>query len=584
MANHFFSKLIIVGIISFFVFPIYANTDYDAKLKALDSIRSSDNKKFIEQLAEFEATEKSLSPYQQQHLKYLQAYKATFSGNLEEAVKLSKELTGPETNEEFRFRSSLLLLNTLAVSKNWQEGMAYLTLIIDSLPNLTSVELRDTGIAVILQTYVLYGQYDEVINFNRNSLSANPSPRNNCLVNWFTLDAKIQSGNIKVNSPEFDKVESLCSLANEPLVTNIVRLREAQLYLTKEDTDQALMILLMAQDDVVKANYRRLITEVHATFANAYLAKENLERAKEFANKVIENISGLETTEPARIAYEVLYKLAKSQQDHENALAYYEKYTSTDRAYLDEIEAKALAFQKAKQNSILQKSEINLLNKQNELLNSRNELLKAEQSLAQSEAENTRLVAALLMAIVTLLTFFGYRSWRTQRRLKTLAEYDYLTKVYNRGHFMTIAEDTLALAQKAKQNVTCIIFDLDKFKSVNDTYGHSAGDWALKATVAAVKDCIRENDIFARLGGEEFIILLPSCDIQAATYVAEKCIHKLQKIDTTESGHDFTITASFGITTSKISGYNISALSTDADAALYKSKDNGRNQLTIFEK
>ena len=72
---------------------------------------------------------------------------------------------------------------------------------------------------------------------------------------------------------------------------------------------------------------------------------------------------------------------------------------------------------------------------------------------------------------------------------------------------MALAEETLSLAERAHQTASCIILDLDKFKSINDTYGHAAGDWALKAVVEAVKPCIRDHDIFARLGGEEFCYL-----------------------------------------------------------------------------
>ena len=65
---------------------------------------------------------------------------------------------------------------------------------------------------------------------------------------------------------------------------------------------------------------------------------------------------------------------------------------------------------------------------------------------------------------------------------------------------MTLAEETIKLADKAKHTVTCIIFDLDKFKNINDNFGHSAGDWALTETTKVIKACIRDNDVFARLG------------------------------------------------------------------------------------
>ena len=367
------------------------------------------------------------------------------------------------------------------------------------------------------------------------------------------------------------------------MVTGTLKLRHAQSYLAEGKLNQALSILLINQKKITSANYRRLTVELYTTIAQAYFDKGQYSKAKNYADLVIENILGLENTEPASQVYKLLYKISKIENKPALALRYHEQYALANKAYLDEVSAKSLAFQLAQHQAIQQKNEIALLNNQNELLNNKNELLRAQQSLAVSRAENSRLIASLLMAIIALLSFFGYRSWRTQRRLKTLAEYDYLTKVYNRGHFMTLAEETLKLATKAKQTVTCIIFDLDKFKKINDNYGHSAGDWALKAAASATQSCIRENDVFARLGGEEFVILLPGCDTSAACYVTEKCMRAFENIDTRASGHEFNITASFGITTSKISSTDIDALIADADKALYIAKNSGRNQYRIFE-
>ena len=342
--------------INCFFNTVQAQNFYEQELQYLDSIRSSDNLTFLRRLAEFESSAKTLSSYEKQYLKYLQAYRATFSGNLSEGVKLSKELSNPSVDTNIRFRSNLLLLNTLAISKNWQEGMAYLTDIIDSLPKVTSSEIKHTGIAVILQTYNEYRQYEENLNFKFDDIADSPSHRNNCLIYWFRLEAQIKSKRVKVGSPKFTQALHLCEQANEPMVIATVRLREAQLLLDAKESDQAISTLLTAYKQIEKVNYRRLTTEANATLAKAYLLKNSFDRAENFALSVVNNMEGLETTEPASVAYRVLYLISKEQKKHEQALDYYEKYTIADRAYLGEIEAKEIAFQKAKQNSLQQKN------------------------------------------------------------------------------------------------------------------------------------------------------------------------------------------------------------------------------------
>ncbi len=123
-----------------------------------------------------------------------------------------------------------------------------------------------------------------------------------------------------------------------------------------------------------------------------------------------------------------------------------------------------------------------------------------------------------------------------------------------------------------------IVFDIDDFKSVNDTYGHLVGDAVLKALSAIASGSIRKNDIFARWGGEEFTILLPETDIHGAAVVAEKVRSKIAAHDCGEPGHQ---TCSFGVA-EFLSGKDINSIIYCADKALYQAKDNGKNQVVIY--
>lgn len=217
------------------------------------------------------------------------------------------------------------------------------------------------------------------------------------------------------------------------------------------------------------------------------------------------------------------------------------------------------------------------------LLNEQNTFLAAEQALSNIKVANIQLIITVMTLIIIMLIIWGARLWRSHKRVKALSEYDELTGIYNRRHFTQIAVSTLKYCQSAEQDLSLIMFDLDNFKKINDNFGHICGDWALKETIRVCENIGRKNDIFSRLGGEEFCILLPSCNIEAAVLRAEACRAAIENTITEESGNDFSITASFGVTDVTRSGYNLEKLLIDADFAAYESKHAGRNRVTVFE-
>lgn len=156
---------------------------------------------------------------------------------------------------------------------------------------------------------------------------------------------------------------------------------------------------------------------------------------------------------------------------------------------------------------------------------------------------------------------------------------DSLTQCYNRKMFNDLLAAESKRADRYGIIFALIIFDIDNFKSVNDTYGHLAGDEVLKALVAISINTIRKCDNFARWGGEEFTILLPETSLPGAVSVAEKMRTTIAAYDFGEPGHK---TCSFGIAQySPEEGTN--TLISNADKALYYAKNNGKNQVAVFD-
>ncbi|WP_448552543.1 GGDEF domain-containing protein [Thalassotalea montiporae] len=575
----------ILAFISLFtVSTVWGKTpEINALLAQAENVRQENPKKFNETINLLESKALSFSHEQRMNYYVLKAYKLTIMGNYAEAEQLLDTVSKNSSNNELILRATYGLISVYLAKKDWTNGFLFVEKTLQQIKQVNNSPHTIYGLLTVIVFYNQIQQFELSLSYIKTLNTEQLTLKNKCFVEQLRLEAS-QNKNFSSVIQIFQMEETIktCEEANWPVAASVVRAYLAKNHLESGSPQEAILSLTPFINDVLATKFSLAIIDFYNTLAKAYYQLGKAEKSSHYADLAIENITHSNTKQTVD-AYHQKYQLEYDAQNFETALDYYIKYAEADKAYLNDITARNVAFQLAQHQAIQQKNQIELLNNQNELLNNKNELLRVEQSLARTEAENTKLIASLLMAIIALLAFFGYRSWRTQRRLKTLAEFDYLTKVYNRGHFMTLAEETLKLATKAKQTVTCIIFDLDKFKKINDQYGHSAGDLALKAAASAAHSCVRDNDIFARLGGEEFVILLPGCDTSAACYVAEKCMRAFEAIDTSDSGHDFSVTASFGITTSKISGMAIDDLIADADKALYQAKNNGRNQYRIYE-
>lgn len=163
--------------------------------------------------------------------------------------------------------------------------------------------------------------------------------------------------------------------------------------------------------------------------------------------------------------------------------------------------------------------------------------------------------------------------------LKALATRDYLTGLWNRRYFMEAGTQEYNRFLRHKRPFSIISFDLDHFKAVNDTYGHSQGDQVLITTTNLVQKEIRTIDIATRYGGEEFAVILPETALTESTNVAERMRLALESYQYTAPGGTFSVTASFGVCEVNPSDVSFESLITRADKALYSAKNSGRNRV-----
>ena len=173
--------------------------------------------------------------------------------------------------------------------------------------------------------------------------------------------------------------------------------------------------------------------------------------------------------------------------------------------------------------------------------------------------------------------------------MRLLAITDSLTGLYNRRHFNKLAEDEINRVLRYSRPLSVMMFDIDFFKHVNDSFGHARGDMVLKMVAKTTKEMIRITDIPARYGGEEFIVLFPETPVTGAASIAERLRRRIEDTTTQTEEGPITITISLGVsdylgeTNSKPNERILSEFISKADQALYASKNAGRNRVTTYE-
>ena len=163
------------------------------------------------------------------------------------------------------------------------------------------------------------------------------------------------------------------------------------------------------------------------------------------------------------------------------------------------------------------------------------------------------------------------------QRLERLAITDDLTGLYNRRQATHRLEEHWAYADRYHRPISVITLDIDHFKDINDHYGHAAGDTVLRTVADILRSCVRSTDTVARIGGEEFLILLPSQTLQEAEICAQRCRQAILQNAFEHAGAEIRATISAGVATRRAGMHQCADLLADADAALYAAKHAGRN-------
>ena len=262
------------------------------------------------------------------------------------------------------------------------------------------------------------------------------------------------------------------------------------------------------------------------------------------------------------------FKLAYEQKN---------KYLDKYRDYRKSLKQQRLAKLNAKY-------ETDLKIKANELLKTEHEYqsLQLEEANKEAETQYRNIVVLLITAIIFVALLV--RQLKISAKLKYIAKRDSLTQLFNRRTLFEQGDLHVESALKYQNDMSVILLDIDHFKQVNDLYGHYVGDEVIKIVAQLGRETIRPRDVLARLGGEEFAIILPETSHEQSKAIAERLREKIEHHDLTNQAKNLTLTVSIGVASLAQTEQNFDALLNAADEAMYSAKRAGRNQVCSYIK
>jgi diguanylate cyclase (GGDEF)-like protein len=545
-------------------------------LRQAESVEPSSHAEFNELMDRLDEVAMSLSPQQKLHLRYLVARQTAFAGNYADALPSLTAIADQTADPVLAFRAGANVIDLLVAESRYEEAFARLNPWLDQLPQMREHDVRIQGLTATAQLYTEAGQYDASMRYADQMIKESTDAKSACRGWFMKSNALFESGSAKLSADQLRGGTQACGKAGDTLFSLSFQYLLASFDMRQSRPESAIRLLQANYPKVLRAGFPPQVAEFEATLAKAYWMEGDLASAAKFANAAAVTNANRPYSESTAKAYHVLYEVDKKAGDSNRALANLEQYVIADEGYQSRLSAKVLAYQIVKQKVLTKKLQIDELDKKNKILG-------LQEELDHKAAETSQLYIVLLLLVLASIAFWTYRVKRSQLRFMKLARRDGLTGIFNRQHFVDEAEQQLQYCRKSARNACIVLIDLDHFKVVNDTHGHAVGDRVLSRAVEACQGHLRSTDVFGRLGGEEFGILLPDCELEQAQARAEQIRVAIAAAVTGDNGPGIPISASFGVAVTARSGYELRALLIHADEALYRAKREGRNRVVVYD-
>ncbi|GEQ98281.1 GGDEF domain-containing protein [Iodidimonas gelatinilytica] len=551
------------------------SAEIDAMLVRANELVSTDPAEGGVLLDQIAALSDSLSNQQRYRLQIVQAKLLAIRGQYSKALKILESLSREDLSV-----NSLALSNSIESSiynalGDYDQMFAIIQKNLALVDEITDISLKAGFMHPAMVAFRDAGAYEQSVSQGLQMLQLareSEFPRSECFALVELGITERMAGNWNAALDWLKDAEVFCSDIGNKLIVNSARANLAALALDGGDTEQAIAIASRTLPDAEEVGYAYHIAELKSVLATAYLASGDLDASLHLGEEALSlaRQSGLKLF--VRHASKTLADIHERRGDLPAALTMFKIYLEASQFLTDDRSAMALAYYQNLYATQDKERQIQILNQQNELLTL---------SRALSEKQRQNLQLSLIIGLLLIVALIGWLvSVNMQRhRFRNLAQRDGLTGIANRSHFNQAVDKMVKDAFANGDDLGLILMDLDNFKAINDSYGHGAGDWVLKNVAEICRHKIRKNDLFGRIGGEEFALCLPGAGLEESLRVAEICRKAIKAMDTSALGHSFEVSGSFGVAIRHPHEAKLEPIFTRADNCLYDAKHAGRDQV-----
>ncbi|MDO8179121.1 MAG: GGDEF domain-containing protein [Undibacterium sp.] len=534
--------------------------------------------KSISTLAKLKVLQPTFNEKQRERYYFISAISLGFIGKHRERVELVESFIDKVNDPELRAKFFYQLSDGYTHLGEYEKALVAMNQSIVMLPKLIELGSKVTTLQAAITLFSSLLAYDEAM-VHADRMYALESDVVNSLSKCYGLANRIEiyflSGNHQKTRSLLPEAIQSCNASNRQVVSLLVKAIVAiDLIETENDernVDNGLSLLYEYSKTNQTSEYVTLLEEV---IARSYLKNGNLKQAERYGMRAYQHAKSEDIVRSLEKTSETMAAIKRAQGQLDSALEYYDINLALKKKVLNDQLQKNLAYQRVKFDTQDKANQLALLEQ-------KNKNLTIEKALQQGKNQNLLLLMTLGLILLAILGAWLVKTLQQKNIFRTSSQVDGLTQVSNRSHFITCATQSF---KNAENRVSIVLFDMDSFKNINDTFGHAVGDWVLKTVCDTVKTQLRKADALGRLGGEEFAICLPNFTEEEAQALAERCRAAIAAIDTNPSGFSFVITASFGVATRGMRGqYSFEETLAAADKALYFAKNEGRNRVSLYQ-
>ncbi|XQW84172.1 GGDEF domain-containing protein [Thalassotalea piscium] len=305
-----------------------------------------------------------------------------------------------------------------------------------------------------------------------------------------------------------------------------------------------------------------------------------LSKAVDLSNKAISYEEKIATTQ---LNTPLFFDLYLSLAHYYSEIEEYQNAYDIKDIYMDRYRASRIKEKDTRIKLLNEKYETAIKQNENELLRSQSELKQLRLKEAENEKYTQMRNIGVLTVVALIFMALLVRQNRVRKRLKVLAKTDSLTGLYNRRSLFHKGNILVKEAVKEGKSISTILLDIDFFKAVNDQFGHDVGDKVIKKVAEIGCETIRSRDYFARLGGEEFAVILPDANLDESKAFAERLREKVEQMDLSDINIDHSVTVSIGVANLTQVPPVFDDLLHAADEAMYNAKMQGRNCVSCYQ-